>query len=436
MRNSLLQRIFFIAIVFTVTVQSVFGQLNHFIYLQTDNQQAFYIKYNNRIYSSSATGYLILSKLKDGPVEFAIGFPKSDQAEQQFKCIVEKTDKGYLIKNFADKGWGLFDLQTSSIVYAAAPSAANNTVGTTNQPVTNDPFANMLSKVTQDSTVKNVTVKKEEKVVVPDPPKPVVAEKQPAITQQQPVAKDTVITKPVVTPQVVTEPVVEKEPEWTKPVKSAIIQVRKFESREGNDFVFEVAESGGVKDTVRLFIERDTTILQPVVIQPQVEVKADTVAVVKEEKVAPVTEPQKTEVKKEEPVVKQETQPEIKPDVPKTEEQKQPVVEQKQPSATLPNTNCKATANDEDFMKLRRKMANESSDESMINEAKKIFKTKCFSTAQLRNLAVLFLNDEGKYRFYDAAMLYVTDFNNFKSLSDTIQDEYYKKRFFALLPNQ
>jgi hypothetical protein len=273
-------------------------------------------------------------------------------------------------------------------------------------------------------------------VVVPDPPKPVVTEKQPAITQQQPVAKDTVITKPVVTPPVVTEPVVEKEPEWTKPVKSAIIQVRKFESREGNDFVFEVAESGGIKDTVRLFIERDTTILQPVVIQPQVEVKADTVAVVKEEKVAPVTEPQKTEVKKEEPVVKQETQPEIKPDVPKAEEQKQPVVEQKQPSATLPNTNCKATANDEDFMKLRRKMANESSDESMINEAKKIFKTKCFSTAQLRNLAVLFLNDEGKYRFYDAAMLYVTDFNNFKSLSDTIQDEYYKKRFFALLPNQ
>ncbi len=75
-------------------------------------------------------------------------------------------------------------------------------------------------------------------------------------------------------------------------------------------------------------------------------------------------------------------------------------------------------------------------DESMINVAKKVFRTKCFSTAQIKNLAVLFLNDEGRYRFYDAAMLYITDFSNFKNLGETIQDEYYKKRFSALLPNQ
>lgn len=441
MRNSLLQRIFFISIVLATVTQTVFAQLNHFIYLQTDNQQPFYIKYNNRIYSSSATGYLLLSKLKDGPVEFAVGFPKSEQQEQPFKCVVDKADKGYLIKNFSDKGWGLFDLQTSVITYAAVPSTAGNNANvSTNQPAVNDPFANMLSKVTQDSTVKNVTVKKEEKPVVPDPPKPVVTEKQPVVVQQKPVAKDTVATatvKPVVTPPVVTEPVVDKEPEWTKPAKSAIVQVRKFESKEGSDFVFEVNETGASKDTVRLFIERNTTITAPVVSPPQVEVKSDTVAVVKEGKITPVTEPQKAEEKKEEPVVKKEPQPEIKQDTPKTEEPKQPVVtEQKQPVASLPNSNCKAVANDDDFMKLRRKMANESSDEAMVNEAKKVFKTKCFTTAQLRNLAVLFLNDEGKYRFYDAAMLYVTDFSNFKSLSDTIQDEYYKKRFFALLPNQ
>ncbi|MFT3846884.1 MAG: DUF4476 domain-containing protein [Lacibacter sp.] len=438
MRNSLLQRIFFIIIVFTAATQSVCAQLNHFIYLQTDNQQPFYIKYNNRIYSSSATGYLILSKLKEGPVEFTIGFPKSDQQEQQFKCVVDKADKGYLVKNFTDKGWGLFDLQTSVVLYASVPEITGNntTVSTNQQPVTNDPFANMLSKVTQDSTVKNVTVKKEEKVVVPDPPKPVETEKPVVVVQQQPVVKDTVASKPVVAAPVVTEPVVQKEPEWTRPVKSAVIQVRKFDSKEGSDFVYEVAETGGVKDTVRLFIERDTAITAPVVTAPQTEAKPDTVAVVKEEKVNPVPEPQKKEEKKEEPVIKKEPQPEIKQDIPKTEEPKQPVGEQKQTAASLPNSNCKAIANEDDFMKLRRKMANESSDEAMISEAKKVLKAKCFSTAQLRNLAVLFLNDEGKYRFYDAAMLYVTDFSNFKSLSDTIQDEYYKKRFFALLPNQ
>ncbi len=429
MRNSFLKQIFFIVIAFSAVAQSTFGQLNHFIYLQTDNQQPFYIKYNNRIYSSSATGYLILSKLKNGPVEFAVGFPKSDQPEQQFKSVVDKADKGYLIKNFAEKGWGLFDLQTSMVFYALQPSTLNNgSSHVVTQSVANDPFANMLSKVTQDSTVKTVAVKKEEKIA-PEPSKPVVTEKQDSIVreQKQSVSNDTV--SKVSAPEM-TEQTEVKESEWIKPEKSGVVQLRKFESKEGSDFVFEVAEGSGLKDTVRLFIERDTTVVQPVIIQPQIEVKADTVAVTKEEKVtSEVSEPQKTEVKKEEHVVKQETQPEIKQDIPKAEEQTQT-------SASLPNTNCKATANNEDFVKLRRKMANASSDESMINEAKKIFKTKCFSTAQLRNLAVLFLNDEGKYRFYDAAMLYVTDFSNFKSLSDTIQDEYYKKRFFALLPNQ
>lgn len=397
---------------FSLVAQAV-GQINHFIYLQTDNQQPFYIKYNNRIYSSSASGYLIVSKLKEGLVDFSVGFPKSDQPEMKFQCVVEKSDKGYLIKNFGEKGWALYDLQSSVVTYANVSSGTktDETIVNKTQPATDDPFANMLSKVTQDSTVKNVTVTKEQKVV--DTPKPVIA---PPVTIQQPV-KDSIKTEVVKDPVQTTQPTV-TEPVWVAPVKSAVQQVRRFDSKEGSDFVFEVVESGGQKDTIRLFIEKDTSIVVP----PPVistETKPDTIQQVKEKITTAV----------DTPVVKIEA--------PKQEEIKQPVTtEQKTEVKPLPNSNCKGIATEDDFIKLRRKMANESKDEAMVSEAKKVFKTKCFSTAQVKNLAVLFLNDEGRYRFFDAALLYVTDFSNFKSLGETIQDDYYKKRFLALLPNQ
>lgn len=420
MRTSVIRRLGLVMMVSAFFTLQAKSQLNHFIYLQTDNQQPFYIKYNNRIISSSSSGYLILPKLKDGVVDFAVGFPKSDQQEQQFRYTINNADKGFLLKNFSDKGWGLYDLQNSSIVYAAVKTAeTNNNIGSTVAPA-NDPFSNMLSKVTQDSTVKTVTVVKEAKPVVVDTPKP--AKVEVALTAP---AKDTIAVKPEVKPEKVVEQPVISEPEWIAPAKAPIKQVRKFESREGADFVFEVGETNGLKDTVRLFIERDTT-LNPVVIPvvadtPKAEiVKKDTVAVVQQ----PV---------KEEPVAKKE---EI---VEKKESVVPPVVTEpvhKKETASLPNSNCKDFATEDDLIKLRRRMASQRKDEQMVDEAKKAFRTKCFTTSQLRNLSALFLTDEGRYRFFDTALPFVTDYSNFKSLGETIQDEYYKKRFIALLPNQ
>lgn len=411
---------------FALSTQA-FTQLNHFIYLQTDNQKPFYLKYNNRIFSSSATGYLILSKLKDGKIDLTIGFPKSDLSEQMFQCTIDNADRGYLIKNFNEKGWGLYDLQTSVILYAAAgtETKTNTNAVATVQTVKDDPFANMLSQVTQDSTVKTVTVKKEEKPVLVDTPKPA-----PVIATQQK-QKDTIKTEAVSQPVKINEPPVVVEPAWIAPAKSSVEQIGKYPSREGNDFVFEVKNSVGEKDTIRLFIALDTTFIQESVQSPvlPVVVKTDTIVPLKQDTLLQVKEEKKE--KPSEPVVQQKE--------PQKEEVKPPVTivnEQKSEVKLLPNSNCKATANEDDFIKLRRKMAGESNDEAMVNVAKKIFRTKCFSTEQIRNLAVLFLNDEGRYRFYDAAMLFVTDFGNFKQLEETIHDDYYKKRFIALLPNQ
>jgi hypothetical protein len=99
----------------------------------------------------------------------------------------------------------------------------------------------------------------------------------------------------------------------------------------------------------------------------------------------------------------------------------------------VPKSSCSATASDNDFFKLRRNMAAKESDDDMINEARKIFRSKCFSTGQIKNLSSLFLNDEAKYRFFDAAYTHVTDQEVFYALEAELKDEYYLKRFKALI---
>jgi hypothetical protein len=99
------------------------------------------------------------------------------------------------------------------------------------------------------------------------------------------------------------------------------------------------------------------------------------------------------------------------------------------------NSNCKEAAGESDFFKLRKTMAAGKNDEEMLGSAKKYFKTKCFSTTQVKNLSTLFLNDEAKYRFFDLANGRVTDLYNFPALAGELRDEYYINRFRAMIRN-
>jgi hypothetical protein len=80
-------------------------------------------------------------------------------------------------------------------------------------------------------------------------------------------------------------------------------------------------------------------------------------------------------------------------------------------------------------------MAALNGNEEMIDAAKKYFKGVCFSTAQIKNLSTLFLDDAGKYSFFDAAYKYVSDIENFASLQSELKDPYYINRFKAMLRN-
>lgn len=382
------------------------SQQNHFIYIQTENKKPFYVKQDKKIYSSSATGYLIISKLMDGEYNFTIGFPKNEWPEQNLTLTVNKKDLGYSLKNFGDKGWGLFNLQTLDIVMAG-----NKTnVDVAKKEVTDDPFNNMLSNAVNDPSIKEK--KEEEKALQKVESK--IAEPTVQIKKEE--IKITEDPAPVNNQEIKTLP--------------SISRVLSNTNNEGTELMY-IDRSTGKEDTIRLFIPIDKIIVSKDTESVKEEIKKEELkAIVKEDP------------PKDKKFIDMELpNPNSKPDPVKEEELKisSPVVIAEKPKnelpaiTTMPNSDCKNFATEEDFMKLRKKMAAEENDDDMITIAKKIFKSKCFTTEQVKNLSVLFLKDKGRYDFFDAAYPFVADSNNFPSLENQLTDIYFINRFKVMI---
>jgi hypothetical protein len=124
----------------------------------------------------------------------------------------------------------------------------------------------------------------------------------------------------------------------------------------------------------------------------------------------------------------------VKPLYELTKEEKEIIKEaNRQAKISMVNSDCKNYATEDDFLKARKKMVAENTDEGMIKAAKKIFKTRCFSTLQVKNLSVLFLKDEGKYLFFEAAYPFISDSEQFQTLVHQLTDENYINRFSSLI---
>ena len=414
-----------------------FSQRVYYIYIQSEAEQPFYVKMNEKIVSSAAKGYLILSNLRDSTYNFAVGFAGNKSIEQKFAVTVKGNDQGYLLKNFNEKGWGLFDLQTMSVKMnlSEAEIATEKKV-----PAKKDEsiFTQILAKAADDSTllekpdlssvkvtkkdtvakavaIQNVPKPEEKKIEAITEEKPVETKKADPIVEKTPdnIIPKTEIEKPVETKKV--DSVIEKADESIIPktevekptqvemfTKSVVTRKTESSTTEGFGLVFIDEYSNGTKDTIRILIPPVKEIIVP-----------------------------KEEPKEEKKFL------EITDTIKKTVQE--PVTEIKNNQISIAQTNplkkntCPSIADQDDFLKLRKKMAGESSDDNMIAEAKKIFKTKCFTTVQIRNCSTLFLNDNGKYNFFDAAYSYVSDIENFSSLLAEIKDEYYQNRFKAML---
>lgn len=449
-----------IMIIFLLLSLGTSAQINHFIYLQTENKQPFYVKLDKTLLSSAASGYLIIPKLTDGNYKLIVGFPKNEWQEQIFNCTVSQIDAGYLLKNFGEKGWGLFNLQSLDVTMALLP---NETVPV-NKNDKADAFSTLLSTVVADpSILKNDAIKK---------------------TIDKPAAADSIVTPDIKTttaakePQVINKPVsiikkiAESEVQGTfhlvyfdnskNTTDSIDIVIPANDPIEDNKVII-VKDNMEVKKVAEIeknYILPDNNIeVQKSDVQQNL-VKADVELTKKREIIenlpdtlAAKDQPRKktTKIKTKKPVtLKAEkflpmeleavtTAPDsvtnaanvtnVMADNTANKIDKPIVVTR----AGIINSDCIINATDEDFLKLRKKMAAAVLEEEMMVIAKKGLKQKCFSTGQIKNLAVLFLKDADRYSFFDLAYPFVWDSYNYPSLESQLAEPYFINRFKAMI---
>jgi hypothetical protein len=99
------------------------------------------------------------------------------------------------------------------------------------------------------------------------------------------------------------------------------------------------------------------------------------------------------------------------------------------------NSDCRNFASDYDVDKLRVRMLEISKDDDKILTAKKIFKTKCFTTRQIKALSEVFASDGSKFRFFEAAYPFVSD-DRFRDLTDLLTDPVYNGKFRVMTGQQ
>jgi Domain of unknown function (DUF4476) len=193
------------------------AQENHYIYLQTENKQPFYLKLDKKLLSSSSSGYLIIPRLTDGTYAFTIGFLKNELPEQTVTCTVNKKDEGFVLKNFGDKGWGLSNFQTQEVIMLnAMPVEKKNIVKEEMTEEQKDEFSSTLSSVVKDPLLTRKIISTETK------------------------------------PEIAITPVVKE----ADPVALALSKITKLKNEttvDGIEAVY-VDITGGKNDTIRLFI--------------------------------------------------------------------------------------------------------------------------------------------------------------------------------------
>jgi hypothetical protein len=399
--------------------EKVSAQHQHFIYLQHEQSVPFYVKYQGKIYRSSSQGYLIISKIPKGRMNLYLGLEKSDQSELSFSFEGIDSDRGFLIKNFGDKGWVLYDLQQATLCYPDQleqkdPVSASKIFSDT---AINDAFGNMLAGVTKDTTVKYVAIKKKEIV-------------------------DSSFDKSINTPSVIF---IGKQENLGSDVFTFLVALK-----SGRDTVGVEIEKGGnlaIRDSSLVSEKKDTIIKathKKPILSKNDKLISDSILTKKiffDEILISDLPPERTKGGGRDTMI--QVSDSIKSLV---QEVVVPVavdsvVVLKDSAASASavkivlKADCRRVADEDMFIRVRKKMAGKRSEDQMIEEALKGYKQACFTTQQIAQLSGMFITDEMRYRFFDASFKYVSDPGLYSSLGKYIQDPYYKKRFEALLPN-
>jgi hypothetical protein len=349
------------------------SQDRYFLFLQTDNEQAFYARIQGRNLSSSANGYLILPRISDATLNITIGFPKRLFPEQTFQVNNIRSDKGFLLKNLPDKGWALIDMQQSEMVLAMSSEAPPPSQAAVKPAA--DPFSELLSTVIADSSLTETPIVRN--------PAPSPSKSQSAVDAGKKI--DTAASAPTESkPPVALQKsplTVQANPDQSSSRVNGSRKLLEQIDGSGVQLVFSDETSSGITDTISVWIPKDKPKQSP----------------------APVNTAGK-------PSGMVDTSLSLAKSVPD-------------------RSDCKSFVNAKDLGLLRRRMEALTDEDAKVSLALRAFRESCYATEQIRTLLLVFGREEGRFKLLDAAYPYVLDPAKFPELESVLKDSYFIYRF-------
>jgi len=379
------------------------AQRGYFLYFQTENQRPFYLRMGEKIHNSTASGYLILPKLKDTTHFFSIGFP-GEEGLQNFYYTMNHKDHGFLIKYFEGDGWALFDLQTLGIQKPTRVGIQPGDAFIRTEKKQPDEFTDLLVKASQDTTLREKIILEEPVPVSKDPEEDTINMVMNLVDTSSMGSMDTLVatkidTLAAIPVDTLVSVLVDTLPSKTVPMTEIVPQdtvqnqgermVIVEEKKEKQEDPIAEEKPYQRSQIVRRSESSTTGGFGIVFLDKFPEGHTDTIRIL-------ITPPVNNPLVK--PVI-----PESKPELKFLE-----II----PDSAKKVEPCPVRASEEDFFNLRKEMAGEIREEAMVDRARKAFAGKCFTAEQARNLGNLFLNEEKKLDFFQSVIDRLSDPNN------------------------
>lgn len=461
-------------------------QQQHYIYIQSEKGQPFYVKHNGKVLSSTERGYIILPQLEPGAASITVGFPKDESHEAKFDLKVAKNDQGYLLKRSGSSKYALYNLQTFKEIKPAsgeetAIAAADEPAEESTKEVQPE-VAEAKATADKNEMMSNLQSDLEtafaDKAVVTGPKKPasepvksgnsfasaldkvvVTSDDRTAMFQE-----DAPVAKPKATASKASRGKKEREP-LTDDEKDLLKSVLAEESRIAAAVAAEesVKSESADEEHSRKSKKHKTRSSEPDFIEFQSDNSNNTEAAVTATKAeaapepiaeeAPAPKPKRKKSKvfddTEHPAnvitddpsgygVMMDTDSKTTAKKKKKKSDEEAATEEEgtktdKKATRLLNSDCVNIMDDATFHKVLKKFVAANTDNSMIAVFKKQTRNYCLETAQIKTLGQLLTSDETRYRLLEEGYPKAYDSEKYGALESLLIDDYYKTRFKAMI---
>ena len=373
----------------TMAFQGLSAQ--HYIFIEADGQQPFYLKQGNKMVSSSAAGFLILPKITASELEFSIGFPKNSYPEVSFYINGTDRDRGFQLKLMEGQGWSLFDRTSLEVIKGESPKAAPIEIQLSKKE--EGSFAKLLSAATDDKSLLEALPKKD------------------SLEKAAPVK---VVTKAGLTAAATKAGLKDSLNKKEKASSPQISISAQAEDMDVKRLVFVEKTTQGSSDTIAVEIEKKKVVAST---EPLIPKKDTVLAATSPKDIAHTAIPSDTIAFVGKP----------------KEEADSAKANNLSPKASPIIVCDRPIADYKDIRSLQKKLLGIASDDDQRNYAVKAFGQKCFNTKQALEIGWFFVDENSRLQLFKALQPLIADKASFGNLEVSFLKEENIKAFRALV---